>query len=188
MSLLRHLRANFLVAQGRMSEAVPLFRDILRSNPVDAVGIEVVLSDCRKRGDVDEALGLSKRALAVDDHHFSTLQTLGWAHIMKGDHAAARPAIVRALQQFQDSGLGESSSALRMIDQFLRFIGRIPLFRRRFEKRSRRNVDESATAALKAWETWAKSYLASQEGARLSASHKGARAAGDSSGDPKIEE
>jgi tetratricopeptide (TPR) repeat protein len=162
---MRYLRANLLVAQGRISEAVPLYRDILRSNPVDAVGLEVVLSDCRKRGDVDEALGFSKRALAVDERHFTALQTLGWAHMMKGDHAAARAAIARALQQFRDSGLGESSRALRVIDHFLRLIGRVPLLRRRIERRPRRSVDGSTTGALKAWETWAKSYLASQEGA-----------------------
>ena len=160
---MRHLRANLLVAQGRMSEAVPLFRDILSSNPVDAVGLEVVLSDCRKRGDVDEALEFSKRALAVNDQHFTALQTLGWAHMMKGDHAAARVAIARALQQFRDSGLGESSRALRLIDHFVRFAGRVPLLRRRIEGRRRRSVDESTIGALKAWETWATSYLASQD-------------------------
>ena len=93
MKWLRRLRAQSLVGRNRCPEAAVVYRDVLRSDPVHAPGLYVVLADCRARGAVDEAITIATRALAVDDAQFAALQTLAWAYVTKGDHAAARPVV-----------------------------------------------------------------------------------------------
>ena len=110
------MRAQYLVARNRTAEAARVYREVLRSEPVHVPGIFVVLSDCRSRGAIDEAIEFATRALAVDGEHFMALQTLSWAYVTQGNHPAARVVVAKALEQFEVQRLGEPSKALRAVD------------------------------------------------------------------------
>jgi len=88
---LRRFRAQYLVARNRWPEAAAIYREVLRSDPVHALSLYVVLADCRARGAVDEAIAITTRALAVDDAQFAALQTLAWAYLTKDAHVSASP-------------------------------------------------------------------------------------------------
>jgi hypothetical protein len=115
-----------------------------------------VLSDCRRRGAVDEAIEVATRALAVEGDHFMALQTLAWAYVTRGDHAAAGVIVAKALEQFRARGLGPPSKALRVIEALRRLI-----------HPDRRSVVEALETSMKDWARWAESYLEWQQaGAR----------------------
>ena len=112
----------------------------------------VVLSDCRMRGAVDEAIDVATRALAVDDKHFMALQTLAWAYVTQENHLAARVAVGKALEQFRAQRLDEPSNTLRAID----------VLRPSASRRLRPPLAEDVAESLKDWKRWAESYLKSQ--------------------------
>ena len=158
MEWVRRLRAQYLVARNRWTEAATIYRDVLRSEPVHAPGLYVVLADCRARGHIDEAIAIATRALAVDDVQFVALQTLAWAYVTKGDHASARPVVAKAVELFDRQRLGAPSSALRGIDRVLD----LAQLRRRRSLRIRSNVDKRVADSLLSWRRWAQEYLASR--------------------------
>ena len=151
MAWFQNLRAQYLVARNRTSEAARIYREILRSDPIHIPAIYVVLSDCRMRGAADEAIDVATRALAVDDEHFMALQTLAWAYVTQENHSAARVAVAKALEQFRVQRLGEPSNTLRAIEVV-----------RPVASRRRRSPAEDVAESLKDWERWAESYLKSQ--------------------------
>jgi predicted Zn-dependent protease len=152
MAWLQNLRAQYLVARNRTSEAARIYREVLRSDPIHVPGIFVVLSDCRMRGAVDEAIDVATRALAVDDEHFMALQTLAWAYVTQENHPAARVAVARALEQFRAQRLDEPSNALRAVD--------VP--RRLARLRQPSTLAEDTAESLKDWKRWAEGYLTLQ--------------------------
>ena len=152
MAWLQNVRAQYLVARNRTSEAARIYREVLRSDPTHVPGIFVVLSDCRMRGAVDEAIHVATRALAVDDEHFMALQTLAWAYVTQENHSAARVAVAKALEQFRAQRLDEPSNTLRAID----------VLRRSASRHLRSPLAEDAAKSLKDWKRWAESYLKSQ--------------------------
>ena len=152
MAWFQNLRAQYLVARNRPSEAARIYREVLRSDPTHVPGIFVVLSDCRMRDAVDEAIDVATRALAVDDKHFMALQTLAWAYVTQKNHSAARVAVGNALEQFRAQRLDEPSTTLRAID----------VLRPSASRRLQSPVAEDVAESLKDWKRWAESYLKSQ--------------------------
>jgi tetratricopeptide (TPR) repeat protein len=156
MAWLWNLRAQYLVARSRTSEAARIYREVLRSDPIHVPGIYVVLSDCRTRGAIDEAIDVATRALALDGEHFMALQTLAWAYVTQENHPAARAAVAKALEQFRAQRLDEPSNTLRTIDVLQHVLG--PSASRRL----RSPLAEEVAASLSDWKRWAESYLKSQ--------------------------
>lgn len=143
MKWLDRLRADYLLARNRTAEAAALYRGLLQSDPVHVPGLIAVLADCHERNAVDDAIAVATRALAVASEHFMALRTTGWAYASRGDHAAARPVIARALEQFEAQGLGEPSRTVRALDHVL----------------TRRLGVEGGAESLSAWRQWAQAYL-----------------------------
>ena len=152
MAWFQNLRAQYLVARNRTSEAARIYREVLRSDPIHVPGIFVVLSDCRTRGAVDEAIDVATRALAVDGEHFMALQTLAWAYVTQENHSAARVAVANALEQFRAQHLDEPSRTLHAID----------VLRPSASGCLRSPLAEDVAASLRDWKRWAESYLKSQ--------------------------
>ena len=152
MAWFQNLRAQYLVARNRTSEAARIYREVLQSDPIHVPGIFVVLSDCRTRGAVDEAIDVATSALAVDGAHFMALQTLAWANVTQENHSAARVAVAKALEQFRAQRLDEPSSTLRAID----------VLRPPASRRLRPPLAEHVAESLNDWKRWADDYLKSQ--------------------------
>jgi hypothetical protein len=140
------LRAGFLLALNRKTNAAALYRELLESEPTHVPGLITVLSDCVERNAPDDAIRVATRALGVDDRHFMALQTLGWAYLAMGNHAAARPIVAKARRVFDAQGLGNVSREIKGAAQWL----------------SRRSINESDCEELDDWRCWADSYLANQ--------------------------
>ena len=145
-------------------EAAALYRDTLRRLPADDPALLVVLADCIRRADVTDAMEIASAALAVDSGHFMALRTLGWAYMTRGDHAAARVFLVRALHRYQDLQLGEPSTLLRGLGSVFGLAARLPLMHRLWPRlRERSGLADMTTKSLEAWKESTERYLASRQ-------------------------
>ena len=161
---LRRIRADVLTARGRTAEAAALYRDTLDRSPADDSALLTVLGDCLRRGRVDDAIEVATAALAVESGHFLALSTLGWAYMTRGDHAAARVFLVRALHRYQELRLGEPVSLLRGLDFMFGLAARLPFTHRLWPRlRHPARLAEMTTESLEAWKESTKQYLASRQ-------------------------
>jgi tetratricopeptide (TPR) repeat protein len=160
----QRLRADLLTARGRLAEAAALYRDVLATKPADNAALTVVLSDCRQRGNVEDAIGFATRALTEDSDNFIALHTLGWAYVTQGNHPAARSVVERALKTFNEQKLSGSSTVLRAIGGALGLLTAVPGLTRWFPRvSSMAHVDAETTQALAEWKSWAQRYLEWQQ-------------------------
>lgn len=161
MNCLLQLRAAILTTRGRMADAARLYREVLEREPAHNPGLLIVLADCRQRGAVDRAIDIAERALQIEPNHFVALQTLGWAHVLRGNHGAARPVIARALAEYRRQRLADSPRVLGSMDAAVGLISRLSWLSHRAQRSSSVSLAERAAEPLKAWKDWAEQYVGS---------------------------
>jgi tetratricopeptide (TPR) repeat protein len=93
-------RGALLEQQKRYAEAERVFRTVLERDGRHAPTLNYLGYMFAERGErLDEAVALIERALQVEPHNGSYLDSLGWAWFRKGDAARARPHLERAAAQ-----------------------------------------------------------------------------------------
>ncbi len=84
--------AQMLFAHGEARGALAEFREALRLSPDDPKALNNLAAAIHYTdGDLDEALALAQRARDLDPGNAQILDTLGWVHHRRGEHAAALP-------------------------------------------------------------------------------------------------
>jgi tetratricopeptide (TPR) repeat protein len=99
-------RGALLERNGRHVEAEAAFREALRRDPLHAPTLNYLgymLADRNER--LDEALALITRALEVEPHNPSYIDSLGWAHFRKGNLEEARRHLQRAAEKLPSNSV-----------------------------------------------------------------------------------
>jgi tetratricopeptide (TPR) repeat protein len=93
-------RGALLEQQKNYAEAERAFRGVIDRDPRHAPALNYLGYMLAERGErLDEAVRFIERALEVDPHNGSYLDSLGWAWFRKGDAAKARPYLEKAAAQ-----------------------------------------------------------------------------------------
>ncbi|MCL4813872.1 MAG: tetratricopeptide repeat protein [Vicinamibacteraceae bacterium] len=98
--LLPFQRGALLEQAGRYAEAEAAFKDALARDPLHAPTLNYfgyMLADRNER--LDEALSLVQRALGVDSHNPSYIDSLGWTLFRLGRYEEARTELARAAER-----------------------------------------------------------------------------------------
>ena len=92
-------RGAILEQAKRGDDAERALREAIRRDPAHAPSLNYLGYMFADRGErLDEAVDLVERALAIDPHSPSYLDSLGWAWFKKGDLGKARPPLARAAE------------------------------------------------------------------------------------------
>jgi Flp pilus assembly protein TadD len=95
---LRFARAAALERLGRVEEADPIFRELVEEDPGNAAAANYLGYSLADRGlELDEALKLISRAVALDPENPAYLDSLGWVHYRLGDLEQAEYWLRRAV-------------------------------------------------------------------------------------------
>jgi Flp pilus assembly protein TadD len=95
---LRFARAAALERLGRVEEADPIFRELVEEDPGNAAAANYLGYSLADRGlQLDEALKLISRAVALDPENPAYLDSLGWVHYRLGDLEQAEYWLRRAV-------------------------------------------------------------------------------------------
>jgi Flp pilus assembly protein TadD len=104
---LRFTRAAALERMGRVGEADVLFRTLVEQDPSDAAAANYLGYSLADRGtNLDEALQLISRAVALEPENSAYLDSLGWVHYRLGDLDQAEYWLRRAV------GFGDSDGTI----------------------------------------------------------------------------
>jgi tetratricopeptide (TPR) repeat protein len=86
--------------QFRHAEAERVFRQVLAKDPAHGPALNYLGYTLAERGTkLDEAVALLTRAVALDPHNGSYLDSLGWAYFKLGQFDLAEPNLRRAAEQ-----------------------------------------------------------------------------------------
>ncbi len=117
--------AQALERQGQFDEAAGLFRSVLKVRGDDPLALNYLgymLADAGQ--DIEEALELIQRAVAIDPRSGAYQDSLGWAQYRLGDYEAAAESLERAVKLSPGNPtifdhLGDAYRALDRIDEAL---------------------------------------------------------------------
>ena len=89
--------AQFADARGDWKEAITRYRAVIASDASNVIAHNNLAYLLAERNELAEALPLAERAYRMAPQLPFIADTLGWIHYLRGDYAAARPLLERAL-------------------------------------------------------------------------------------------
>jgi tetratricopeptide (TPR) repeat protein len=111
--------------QRRFEEAERHLRHAIELNPRNAAALNYlgyILAD--RGGPLDEALALTKQAVAIDSGNGAYLDSLGWAHFRRGEYEESEKYLEQAIERLEDpivrDHLGDVRFALGRIEDAIK--------------------------------------------------------------------
>jgi tetratricopeptide (TPR) repeat protein len=96
--------AAMLETKGRLEEAQPLYKRVLKTDPDNAVALNnLAFNLAESGGDLDEALRLINRALKRMPSNANLSDTLGWIYLKKKDVESALPIMLNLARRFPEN-------------------------------------------------------------------------------------